>query len=84
MEIELIPVESSNIAAIGFELGEGGKGVLRIEFMSGSQYDYADVPAKLFEDLLASESVGRFFNQSTLRRFDGKKYEGEEAPDEDV
>ena len=65
MEIELIPVESSNIAAIGFDLGEGGKGVL-------------------FEDLLASESVGRFFNQSILRRFDGKKYEGEEAPDEDV
>jgi hypothetical protein len=39
----------------------GGE-MLRIRFILGSTYDYWDVPAKVFDDLLAAESKGRFVN----------------------
>lgn len=34
---------------------------LRVRFVSGSVYDYDDVPVELVEALAAAESKGRFF-----------------------
>ena len=51
------PVESSNIRAVGYE-----EPSLVIEFHSGGRYSYAGVPPKVHEDLMKSNSLGRFFH----------------------
>lgn len=62
--MEMKPVESSLITAIGYDEATE---TLRIEFKSGGAYEYANVPKHVHEDMLASESVGKFF----LRRIKG-------------
>jgi hypothetical protein len=36
--------------------------MLEIEFHSGSVYRYFDVPGAVFEELLAQDSLGAYFN----------------------
>lgn len=59
--MQMQPVVSSNIAAVGHDAATS---TLRIQFNSGSVYDYANVPASLFAELLAAESVGSFFSRA--------------------
>jgi len=57
--MKMTNVESSNIAAVGYD--EETK-ELRIEFNSGKTYSYQDVPKELATDLLYADSVGRYFH----------------------
>jgi len=36
--------------------------ILEIEFDSGAVYQYLGVPARIYEQLLAAESKGQYFN----------------------
>ena len=56
--IEMQPVTSSQIAAIGHD-PETNK--LRVQFHSGSLYEYDDVPASTFNSLLNADSPGKHF-----------------------
>lgn len=56
-------VESSNVAAVGYELSTE---TLRVEFKSGAIYDYSDVPELVHKQLVGAPSVGSFFN-STIK-----------------
>lgn len=58
-QIEMIPVVSSNIAAIGYS---DSSSVLQVDFMNGTRYRYFDVPTQVFTAFLASRSKGRYFN----------------------
>lgn len=49
---------SSNIARV--EYFQETK-VLRITFKRGRSYKYKDVPRKIFDELIAAESVGTYF-----------------------
>ena len=57
--MEMIPVESSNIAAVGYD---GEEKELRIEFNSGKTYAYQDVPSELFDGIMEAKSVGKYFH----------------------
>jgi hypothetical protein len=59
--IRLLRVQSSSIEAAGYDLK---RRTLRIRYGGGSTYDYQAVPAKVFNNLLAAESKGRFVNWS--------------------
>jgi tRNA(Glu) U13 pseudouridine synthase TruD len=60
-----ITVESSNLAAVAYEPGTADEnGTLFIRFQTGNEYQYFGVSKKLFEDLKAAESVGKFFHSS--------------------
>ena len=48
-------VSSSNIASIGYDPGNM---VLEIEFLSGSVYQYYDVPQSIYDGLMAADSHG--------------------------
>lgn len=50
-------VSSSNIASIGYDPGNM---VLEIEFLSGSVYQYYDVPQSIYDGLMAADSHGKF------------------------
>lgn len=60
--VEMIPVKSSNIAAIGYEDGK-----LHVEFkgrgdMKGATYVYENVPAHLWERFRSAAPMGPFFH----------------------
>ena len=53
-------VDSSNVAAVGYE--EDSQ-TLQVEFNNGGTYQYFDVPQAIFDGLLSASSVGQHLNQ---------------------
>ena len=60
MPDEMIPVISSNIESIGYDEGVGS---LYVKFKQGKVYEYEKVPSYIYDELMAAESVGKYFNQ---------------------
>lgn len=56
----MIPVQSSNIAALGHDPINL---TLTVEFKSGAKYLYQSVPVLLFDQLIKSDSVGSAFHK---------------------
>lgn len=65
MEIEMIPVDSSNLQAIGYD-GLGQK--LRAQFKSGAVYEYSQVTAETWDNLMHAPSKGKFFADQIAKR----------------
>lgn len=63
----LVPVISSDIAAMGFDpvMNE-----LQIQFRTGRIYSYANVPQDLYNSLVTAPSIGSFFAQF-IKKFPG-------------
>jgi hypothetical protein len=53
------PVGSSNVASIGYDREAE---TLEVEFLNGSIYQYYNVGADLYEQLMAAPSKGQFLN----------------------
>lgn len=53
--IKMVPVQSSNVAAIGYL-----KPTLYVRFNNGGEYKYSGVPEALFHDFMAADSKGSF------------------------
>ena len=56
--MQLIPVSSSNVAAIGFENGD-----IEVQFHNGSVYRYPNCNESLFREFLNASSKGSFVHQ---------------------
>jgi len=54
-----IPVESDYINSVGYD---SSNRVLEIEFQKGEVYQYQDVPATVYADLMNAKSHGKYFN----------------------
>ena len=59
--MEMQPVSSSNLAAVGYDEESS---TLRVEFLNGTSYEYYNVPKEVFEDLLNAGSKGQYFNSN--------------------
>jgi hypothetical protein len=57
--IAMRPVVSSSIAAAGYD---AAREILRLRYIGGATYDYARVPADVFEALRKAPSHGQFVN----------------------
>lgn len=55
--MQMIPVDSSNLASVGYE-----NRTLYIAFHSGGLYSYAGVPERIYQELLAAPSKGKYFH----------------------
>jgi hypothetical protein len=66
-EIQMVPVDSSNVAAIGYSSVEQ---VLVVDFHNGGHYRYFQVPIGVFEAFLAAPSKGRFLNWEIKGTYD--------------
>lgn len=76
--VEMQPVTSSNVAAVGYTPGPDGKpGNLYVDFKSGDRYVYADVPAEEFAALLAADSPGQYHAKRIRRVYGFYKAEKE-------
>jgi len=60
MPVEMIPVESSNLSAIGYD---SDTSTLYVNFLNGSQYAYKEVPEEVFEEFKESDSKGQFLHR---------------------
>ena len=66
IEIKVHPVESSNIAGIGYHEGSA---TLAVNFRNGNLYHFLDVKKEDYEDFKGAESVGRHFQTSIRGKF---------------
>ncbi|MDL1968714.1 MAG: KTSC domain-containing protein [Deltaproteobacteria bacterium] len=64
------PVSSSNIASIGYD---NDTEVLEVEFLSGSVYEYRNVPSVVYEQLMSAASHGSYFNREIRMTFSYEK-----------
>lgn len=64
--MNLVPVSSSNIAAVGYEEGSM---TLTIEFLSGTVYQYFDVSLQVYQELMAAGSVGTYFSHNIKNNY---------------
>lgn len=58
--LEPIMVDSTTLHDVAYD---SERRRLVLTFVSGSVYEYADVPATIARDLLQAESKGRYFNE---------------------
>jgi hypothetical protein len=56
-------VESTVIDAVGYSR------VLEIRFESGRIYQYYDVPQEIFDEMVAAQSKGKYFNSHIRGRY---------------
>jgi KTSC domain len=64
--IARVPLDSSSLASVGYEADAS---ILEVEFTDGSLYQYVDVPAELFDEIVSSDSPGTTFNETVQGRF---------------
>ena len=66
MQVEMIPVSSSNLDAVGYNAQTE---TLYVRFKGGKTYSYERVPEYTFTELVEADSVGKFFNQFIKNQF---------------
>lgn len=64
MKIELEPVKSELVTAIGYDAPTQ---TLRVRFKSGSTYDYQNVTGELHAQIISAPSIGHAINE-TLKK----------------
>lgn len=68
--MKLKPVESSNLAAVGYDPKVKR---LEVKFQSGGTYSYAGVSARKVANLLKAESIGSYFEKKIAYDYEYKK-----------
>ena len=58
--MNMIPVDSSNLEAVGYE-----SGILYIAFHRRGTYCYYDVPVYVYRKLMRADSHGKYFHANT-------------------
>jgi hypothetical protein len=58
--LEMIPVVSSNVDAVGYDEGACA---LHIRFRDGDTYVYQNVPRDVFDELMAADSKGKYVSR---------------------
>lgn len=59
-------VDSSALRSVGYDAAHL---VLELEFTGGRVYVYAAVPGRVYRELLAAESLGRYFAREIRGRY---------------
>lgn len=68
--MQRIPVESSNVRAVGYDAETE---TLEVEFHGGGAYAYDAVPPEVHEALMVAGSVGRYFNANVKSTYTFRK-----------
>jgi hypothetical protein len=71
MNMTMSPIKSSQIEAVGYDAASK---TLAVKFVRGTTYSYRDVPAETYTQMMAAESIGKFFGQN-IKNLPFEKYE---------
>jgi hypothetical protein len=63
-------IESSNLTKTIYDLDEKK---LTATFKNGMEYEYKDVPHKVYTQFRMAESQGSFFNKEIAKKYENKK-----------
>ena len=61
MTVEMTPVASSNVQAVGYDVSTQS---LHVSYLNNRTYVYSDVPQGVFEELLRAPSKGSYLNRA--------------------
>ncbi|MCK5156808.1 MAG: KTSC domain-containing protein [Spirochaetales bacterium] len=61
MNVKMISVSSSNIAAVGYDVESE---IVHVQFVNGSEYIYKGVPQHEFDGLLNAPSIGSYLHRN--------------------
>lgn len=64
--MERIPVDSSMIKSVGYEVTSEE---LEVQFNSGAVYRYRGVPIAVYEELLAADSKGQYMHNHIIAAY---------------
>ena len=64
--MKMVDVESSMISSVGYDKATK---VLHVLFNSGALWAYTDVPKKVYDELLASESKGSYMRNFVIGEY---------------
>jgi len=64
--VRRVAVDSSALSAVGYDPATN---VLELEFVEGDVYRYFAVPRRIHRELLAAESLGRYFLTNIRDRY---------------
>lgn len=67
--VNWVEVVSSQLSSVAYDPESK---ILFIKFQNQTVYSYSEVPVEIYEQLIAAESVGKFFNANIKTSF---KYE---------
>lgn len=65
--MKTIAVDSTTLRTVGYD---AGRQILQLEFQNRSIYQYFEVPATIYQELIQAPSKGAYFNRSIRSRFD--------------
>jgi len=68
--MEKIPVQSSNLAAIGYDIATE---ILEVEFLNGSIYEYKNVPQVVYNELMSAPSHGSYLSREIYKTYPYEK-----------
>ena len=68
--LERQTVKSRILRSMGYD--ESTK-ILEIEFQTGLVYQYAGVPLKVYQELIRSDEIGKYFTDKVRNRFRTKQ-----------
>ena len=72
--MEMKPVKSSNIKAVGYDKETNS---LHVIFLSGGVYEYLGVPERVHALLMASDSIGKAINNGIIPNYKANKLTGD-------
>jgi hypothetical protein len=64
--MDMIPVQSSAIAAVGYDASTR---LMKIRFVEGNTYDFCNVPRGVFDGLLHAASKGSYYSERIRDRY---------------
>lgn len=77
--MDRLPIDSSLIRSIGYDFPNS---LLEVELLpTGRVYRYFDVPLSIYNELMAAESKGSYFNESIRDLYPFEELEPPAAPD---
>lgn len=71
--VDLIEVDSSMLAAVGYD---PEKRSLVVLFNSGKAYEYHDVPPEEYQGLMEANSKGQYMNSRIIRVYPDSPFHG--------
>jgi hypothetical protein len=71
------PVASTTLVSVAYVADQA---LLELEFRDGTAYRFFAVPATCFQQLLASDSKGEYFNHNIRNRFHHQRLAGRLSP----
>lgn len=72
-EIAMLPIHSTMANAVGYD---PDRELLQIEFKNGSVYQYEHVDEYTWEDLISTDSPGRFYNSEIKGNYRSRRLDG--------